>query len=109
MMPNTSTAEIFAANRAAGRIALSVSHDDGATRPARVHEGGMLRVRFPNGERRDKLETVIVNTAGGLAGGDQADIEMKVAANAEVLVTSAAAERFTGRSGPIPRSGSISK
>lgn len=65
-----------------------------------MHEGGMLRVRFPNGERRDKLETVIVNTAGGLAGGDQADIEMKVAANAEVLVTSAAAEKVYRSLGP---------
>jgi urease accessory protein len=100
MMPNASAAEIFAANRAVGRVALSVSHDDGATRPARVHEAGMLRVRFPNGERRDTLEAVIVNTAGGLAGGDRADIEMKAAAQAQVLVTSAAAEKVYRSLGP---------
>ena len=100
MMPNASAAEIFAANRAVGRIALSVSHDGGAARPARVHEAGMLRVRFPNSERRDTLEAVIVNTAGGLAGGDQADVEMKVAGQAQLLVTSAAAEKIYRSLGP---------
>lgn len=100
MMPNASTAEIFAANRAAGRIALSVNHTCGATRPARVHEAGMLRVRFPNGERRDTLEAVIVNTAGGLAGGDRADIEIKATAQAQALVTSVAAEKVYRSLGP---------
>ena len=100
MMPNASTAEIFAANRAAGRIALSVNHGCGVTRPARLHEAGMLRMRFPNGERRDTLEAVIVNTAGGLAGGDRADIEIKAAAQAQVMVTSAAAEKVYRSLGP---------
>ena len=100
MMPNASTAEIFAANRAAGRIALSVNHTCGATRPARVHEAGMLRVRFPNGERRDMLEAVMVNTAGGLAGGDHAEIEIKAAAEAQLLVTSATAEKVYRSLGP---------
>jgi urease accessory protein len=100
MMPNASTAEIFAANRAAGRIALSVNHACGATRPERVHESGMLRVRFPNGERRALLEAVIVNTAGGLACGDRAEIEIKAAAQAQLLVTSAAAEKVYRSLGP---------
>jgi urease accessory protein len=100
MMPNASTAEIFAANRAAGRIALSVEQACGTTRPARVHEAGMLRVRFPNGERRNTLEAVIVNTAGGLAGGDRAAIEMKAAAKTQLLVTSAAAEKVYRSLGP---------
>jgi len=100
MMLNASTAEIFAANRAAGRIVLSVNHDCGVTRPARVHEAGMLRVRFPNCERRDLLEAVIVSTAGGLAGGDRAEIEMKAAAQAQLLVTSAAAEKVYRSLGP---------
>lgn len=100
MMPNASTAEIFAANRAAGRIALTVNHTARATRPARVHEAGMLRVRFPNAERRDTLEAVIVNTAGGLAGGDRADIEMEAAARAQMTVTSAAAEKVYRSLGP---------
>lgn len=100
MIPNASTAEIFAANRAVGRIALSIDNACGATRPERVHEAGMLRVRFPNGERRDVLEAVMVNTAGGLAGGDRAAIELKAAAQAQVLVTTAAAEKVYRSLGP---------
>lgn len=100
MMPNASPAEIFAANRAVGRIALAVNHTCGATRPARVHEAGMLRVRFPNGERRDTLEAVLVNTAGGLAGGDRADIEIEAAARSQLMVTSAAAEKVYRSLGP---------
>jgi urease accessory protein len=100
MMPNAATNEIFAANRAIGRIALAVTHGSGVTRPTRVHEAGMLRVRFPNGERRDTLEAVIVNTAGGLAGGDRAEIDMKAGGQAQVLATSAAAEKVYRSLGP---------
>ena len=40
---------IFAANRAAGRIALEVGAQGGVTRRVRVDEDGSLRVRFPGG------------------------------------------------------------
>jgi urease accessory protein len=92
--------EVFAANRAIGRIALSARHVSGASRPERVHEAGMLRVRFPNGARRDTLDAVIVNTAGGLAGGDRAEIAMTAAAAARLTVTTAAAEKIYRSLGP---------
>ena len=62
--------EVFAANRAVGRIALTVGAEDGISRRVRVHEHGSLRVRFPN---RDggALDAMIVNTAGGMTGGDR--------------------------------------
>jgi urease accessory protein len=102
-MTDAAVDEVFAANRAVGRIALSVRHFAGATRPERVHEAGMLRVRFPNGARRDTLDAVIVNTAGGLAGGDRAEIAMKAAAQAQLTVTTAAAEKIYRSLGPATR------
>lgn len=99
-MTDAAADEVFAANRAVGRIALSVRHVAGASRPERVHEAGMLRVRFPHGERRDTLDAVIVNTAGGLAGGDRAEIAMKAAAQAQLTVTTAAAEKIYRSLGP---------
>jgi urease accessory protein len=102
-MTNAAVDEVFAANRAVGRIALSVRHVAGASRPERVHEAGMLRVRFPNGERRDTLDAVIVNTAGGLAGGDRAEIAMTAAAQAQLTVTTAAAEKIYRSLGPQTR------
>ena len=38
---------VFAANRSAGRIALTVAADAGVTRRRQVYEDGPLRVRFP--------------------------------------------------------------
>ena len=52
--------EVFAANRAAGRIALSVAAQGGVTRRREVYEDGPLRVRFPN-VSGDALEAMIVS------------------------------------------------
>jgi urease accessory protein len=86
------TDQIFAANRASGRIALDAKFADGATRRARVHEQGALRVRCP-GAPADELEAMLVNTAGGMAGGDHFALDFAVGPGARLLVTSAAAEK----------------
>ena len=88
----TGLRDVFAANRAAGRIALSVAAQDGVTRRRHVYEHGPLRVRFPNAGGGG-LEAMIVNTAGGVAGGDQHDLEMAAGAGASLTVTTAAAEK----------------
>jgi urease accessory protein len=85
--------ETFAGNRAVGRIALSVDAARGPTRRQRVHEAGSLRVRFPNHDASGNLDAVIVNTAGGMAGGDSFDIGIEVGAGAGLTVTTAAAEK----------------
>ncbi len=82
----------FAANRAVGRIALSVAASAGVTRRLRVGEEGSLRVRCP-GAPSGELEAVIVNTAGGVAGGDRFQIDVDVAPGARLVVTTAAAEK----------------
>jgi urease accessory protein len=86
------TDRIFAANRAIGRVALSAKLADGATRRARVHEQGALRVRCP-GPPAGELEAMLVNTAGGMAGGDHFAIDLAIGPGARLLVTSAAAEK----------------
>ena len=83
-------AKAFKANRAQGRIALSVAASNGRSRRKHVYEDGALRVRFPNG---DDLEAMIVNTAGGMAGGDRFGIEAHVGTDAALTVTTAAAEK----------------
>jgi urease accessory protein len=92
--------EIFAGNRAIGRIAVSVAAVAGVSRRTRVHEAGSLRVRFPNGERQGTLDAVLVNTAGGMTGGDRADIDVKVGAGARLTVTTTAAEKVYRSLGP---------
>ncbi len=91
--------EVFAANRATGRIVLSVAVAAGRSRPARVHEAGSVRVRFPHGNDR-ALDAVLVNTAGGMTGGDRFDLDIKVGAGAELGITTAAAEKIYRSLGP---------
>src|ERR1700730_17083164 len=91
---------LFAGNRAVGRLAFAVAAASGASRRARVHEAGSLRVRFPNADRGNALEAVIVNTAGGMAGGDRFAIDIEVGASAALTVTTAAAEKVYRSLGP---------
>jgi urease accessory protein len=86
------SAEILAVNRARGHIGVAVAEGRGTTRRARVHEAGSLRVRFPRTEVQ-QLEAVVVNTAGGVAGGDSLAIDVSVGAGARLVVTTAAAEK----------------
>ena len=86
-------ARTFAANRAVGRIALAVKASGGATRRWRVREEGSLRVRCP-GPPAGELEAVIVNTAGGVAGGDRFSLDVAVEPGARLVVTTAAAEKI---------------
>jgi urease accessory protein len=85
-------ARISAANRAVGGITLAVRASSGLTRRARVREDGSLRVRCP-GPPSAELEAVIVNTAGGIAGGDRLMLDITAEAGARLLVTTAAAEK----------------
>jgi urease accessory protein len=91
---------IFAGNRAIGRIVLSVKATAEASRRQRVQESGALRVRFPNAASRDTLDAVMVNTAGGMTGGDRFDIDIAVGAGARLSVTTAAAEKIYRSLGP---------
>ncbi|HTH33246.1 MAG TPA: urease accessory protein UreD [Xanthobacteraceae bacterium] len=92
--------EIFAGNRAVGRIAFTVAAAPGGSRRGRVHEAGSLRVRFPNGQSQAALDAVIVNSAGGMTGGDRFTIDIQVGAGATLTVTTAAAEKIYRSLGP---------
>jgi urease accessory protein len=87
------TAAVFAANRARGKIELAVKAAAGLTRRARVREEGALRVRCP-GQPSQQLEAILLNTAGGVAGGDRFRVEVSVQPGARLVVTTAAAEKI---------------
>jgi urease accessory protein len=93
---------IFDANRAAGRIAFSVAAMEGKTRRRDVSEQGPLRVRFPNAEG-GTLEAIVVNTAGGIAGGDRLALDISVGEGARLVAGTAAAEKVYRSHGPEAR------
>jgi urease accessory protein len=86
------SAAIFAANRARGVVRFDVSRLDGVTRRRELHEAGSLRARFPSPED-EGLSAVLVNTAGGIAGGDRFDIDITSRDDARLTITTAAAEK----------------
>ena len=95
----TASDAIFAANRAVGSLSFSVKQVAGKTRRARVHEAGSLRVRCP-GAPAAELEAVLINTAGGVAGGDRFALDITAEQGTRLVVTTAAAEKVYRTLGP---------
>lgn len=91
--------KVFAANRAVGEVAFETVFSDGLTRRGKVHEAGSLRVRFPSPET-SALSAVLVNTAGGIAGGDRFSIAIDAQPNSALTLTTAAAEKVYRSQGP---------
>jgi urease accessory protein len=78
--------------RAKGEVRALFSRIGAATKPARVFETGGLRLRFPNAT--GPCEAVLVNTGGGMAGGDRAAVELTLEDGADVLATTQSAEKI---------------
>lgn len=75
----------------AGRIA--VDWRQGRTRLADLRQEGALRLRLPRVAAGCAPEAVLINTAGGLTGGDRFDLEVAVGADCELWVTTQACEK----------------
>jgi urease accessory protein len=79
--------------RAQGRLSLDLQAGARGTQIARLSEGGGFRLKFP--KREDALaEGIIVNTAGGMTGGDALHVSIRAGEGARGLVTTQAAEKI---------------
>lgn len=76
--------------RAVGR--LSVKRSGERTGLDRLYQEGAAKVRFPAPES-DALEAILINTAGGLTGGDRVDWSIEAAAGAHLALTTQACEK----------------
>ena len=74
-----------------GRIVLSGSED--GTCIEDVFERSPIRIMFPRTEHRRVEEAVIINTGGGVAGGDRLECSVAALPGASIAVTSQAAEK----------------
>jgi urease accessory protein len=68
------------------------------TEPARLFETGGLRWRFPRSS--SPCEAAMVNTGGGVAGGDSYSVSLTLGEGAEVELTTPSAERIYRSDGP---------
>lgn len=94
-LPSEAAATIPVERRGQGRLLVEARALDGRTVRGRIEEEGFARVRFPRSGRRGRaLEAVMINTGGGLAGGDASQSCLVAGRNAQLVVTTQAAEKI---------------
>lgn len=90
-----------ALQRARGRVELSVRRRDGAVRLERLFQQGSAKAFLPRVEG-DTPEAALVNTAGGVTGGDRFHYALGVGENAALTATTQSAERVYRALGTPP-------
>jgi urease accessory protein len=78
--------------RARGEARATIALVGGRSRASRSFETGGLRLRFP-GSAED-CEATLINTGGGMAGGDEARIELTLEDGARAIFATQAAEKI---------------
>jgi urease accessory protein len=80
--------------RSSGKAHIVFKHSDGQTRLDRLHQQGCAKLRLPKSHDFGVPEAVIINTAGGLTGGDRFEVEGRFAPHTHACITTQAAERI---------------
>jgi len=86
--------------RARGFLELEVGPRAGASALLVHRESGCAKARFPRAADRRCFEAVLINTAGGIAGGDRIAQRLRVRAGASLLASGQAAEKVYRSLGP---------
>lgn len=81
------------AQRVAGMARLVCANSGGRTRLQQLYQDGSAKIRMP-AVSADPLQAVLINTAGGLTGGDRLGWEIDVGAGASATVTTQACEKI---------------
>jgi urease accessory protein len=79
--------------RTEGAVRLGFVRRGEGTALDQLHQAGAMRARFPKPAAGGVPEAVLINTAGGLTGGDRIEVDVKLAAGTSATVATAAAEK----------------
>jgi urease accessory protein len=89
----------LSAQRVDARARLAVHRTEGLTRVGRLYQEGAAKIRMPE-VSADPLEAILINTAGGLTGGDRIAWEIEAGPGASIVLTTQACEKlYRSRSG----------
>jgi urease accessory protein len=89
----------LSAQRVDARARLAVHRTEGLTRVGRLYQEGAAKIRMPE-VSADPLEAILINTAGGLTGGDRIAWEVEAGPGASIVLTTQACEKlYRSRSG----------
>jgi urease accessory protein len=80
--------------RSEGAARISFKCARGGTKLDRLFQQGAAKVRLPLGEAGEPPQAVLINTAGGLTGGDLMSAEVSLGAGCHAIVTSQACEKI---------------
>jgi len=94
------SASLLAPVRVTGGVTIAFASGPRGTYAARFSEADGYRVRFPRGGIG--AEAVLLNTGGGVAGGDQVSFDITAEAASSATVTTQSAERIYRALGPGP-------
>lgn len=93
MEQNIGGLKALSSQRVNGSGGLSVRMRDGRSRIARLYQEGAAKIRMPQ-VAGDPLEAILINTSGGLTGGDRLQWDVDVDEGASAFVTTQACERI---------------
>ncbi len=91
-----------APQRARGTARLVVRAEAGRTRLVRLYQEGSAKLRLPRA-RGAALEAVMINSAGGMTGGDRFSWTVEALAGAHAVLTTQACERVYRASADVAR------
>ncbi len=86
--------------RSEGQVEVGFKQQNNTSCLRHLYQSGCGRVRFPSVDHPDMPEAVLINTAGGLTGGDKMRFEIVVDEEARLTVTGQAAEKIYKSIGP---------
>ena len=84
--------------RAQGKVLARFANGHRGTRIADLFESGGFRVKFPH-KTDETCEAILVNTGGGMTGGDTLHVDITAEVNTRALVTTQSAEKIYRSSG----------
>jgi urease accessory protein len=79
--------------RAQGAGRIQVRRAEGATRLARLYQDGCAKIRLPVDHAARSLEAVLINTSGGLTGGDRMSWQVDALEGAALTIATQACEK----------------
>ncbi|MCB1437343.1 MAG: urease accessory protein UreD [Rhodobiaceae bacterium] len=79
--------------RAQGHSRIAFRTESGQTRLANLFQEGACKIRLPKTEAGAPPLAVLINSAGGLTGGDRLSVEAQVGEGGHAVITSQACER----------------
>lgn len=91
--PSDRPGETLSLQRARGRARIAVRAEGGITRLAELYQDGCAKLRLPKVYGPSSVEAVLLNTAGGLTGGDVYGTEALAGPGAALTLTTQACER----------------